>query len=135
MGNFLFLAVMVGRRHECLMNRQPLAKFVCYNSGANTHTGNTTIANGTLVLSTTGTLTLHPTSNANPNKLTGPGTATIDGKLHLDLTSTALAHGNAWPLVDAATKSFGSTFTLTSTPALSFTESADIWTATDGGRI
>ena len=31
MGNFLFLTLMVGRRHECLMNRQPLADSVYDN--------------------------------------------------------------------------------------------------------
>ena len=104
-------------------------------SGANTHTGSTTVANGTLVLSSTGKLTLRPTANNTSNKLTGPGTATIDGNLHLDLTSAALSHGNTWRLVDAATKSFGSSFALTSTLAVPFTESANVWTATDGGRI
>jgi hypothetical protein len=27
-GNFFFLALMVGRRHECLMNRRPMADTV-----------------------------------------------------------------------------------------------------------
>ena len=104
-------------------------------SGANTYTGSTTVANGILVLAAAGKLILRPTANNTSNKLTGPGTATIDGNLHLDLTSAALAHGNAWTLVDAATKSFGSTFTLTSTLAVPFTESANVWTANEGGRI
>jgi hypothetical protein len=30
-GDFLFLAMMAGRWHECSMNRQPLAEFVCDN--------------------------------------------------------------------------------------------------------
>ena len=103
-------------------------------SGANTYTGSTTVSNGSLVLAATGKLTLRPTANNTSNKLTGPATATIDGNLHLDLTSTALAHGNAWTLVDAATKSFGTTFTLTSTLAIPFTESANVWTASEAGR-
>ena len=103
-------------------------------SGSNTYSGSTTVANGALVLAATGKLTLRPTANNTSNKLTGPGTATIDGNLHLDLTSAALAHGNSWTLVDAATKSFGSTFTLTSTLAVPFTESANVWTASDGAN-
>jgi autotransporter-associated beta strand protein len=103
-------------------------------SGQHSYTGNTTVTEGTLILASGGRLTLRPLSNGQSSKLTGAGSVAVNGTIHLDLTAAAPVNGNAWMLVDTATKSFGSTFALTSTLAAPFQKSGAQWTAADGER-
>ncbi len=96
-------------------------------SGVNTYTGNTTINTGTLILADNAGLKFVIGANGVNNKVTGAGTATLNGDFTLDLTGAATANGNTWTLVDATTKTFSPTFTVNG-----FTEAADVWTKTDG---
>lgn len=98
-------------------------------AGLNTYTGNTTVNAGTLTLADDAGLKFVIGANGVCNKLTGAGTATINGDFTLDLTGAAIANGNSWTLVDTATKSFGPTFTLAG-----FTENSDVWTRADAGN-
>ena len=80
-------------------------------SGVNTHTGGTTVNNGgKLTLDPAGSLHFAVTNTAN-NKVTGAGTATLNGTFTLDTSAVTAATGS-WPLVNTTTKSFGGTFGL-----------------------
>jgi len=81
-------------------------------SGVSTFAGNTTIAAGSaLVLaSTTGDYKFTVTDTTT-NKITGGGTATLNGKFTIDSSAVTVTSGS-WTLVDATTKSFGGTFNL-----------------------
>ena len=80
-------------------------------SGANTHTGGTTVnTGGKLTLDPAGSLHFAVTNTAN-NKVTGAGTATLNGTFTLDTSAVTAAIGS-WPLVNTTTKSFGGTFGL-----------------------
>ena len=81
---------------------------------------------------TAGRLAFSPTANASSNKLTGAGTAAIDGSFHFDLSGAAISNGNSWTLVDVANKTYGGSFTITSTLPVAFTKASNIWTALDG---
>lgn len=98
-------------------------------AGVNTYTGNTTIEAGTLVLADTAALTFVIGDNGRANKVTGAGTATLNGDFILDLSGADPTPGNAWILVDAATTSFGPTFSISG-----FTEAADVHTLTTGDQ-
>ncbi len=100
-------------------------------SGANTHTGDTTVSFGTLDLATSGSLRFTPGANGVCNRVTGTGTVNFKGAFILDLSNAALAHGNSWSLVNAATlgETYAATFNLPG-----FTESTNIWTRVDGPR-
>jgi autotransporter-associated beta strand protein len=102
-------------------------------SGINTYSRNTTVNDGTLIVSQSGSLRFRPTTNGVTNTLTGTGTATLtyEGTVDLDLSAANTTDGNAWTIV--AVGSFG---TATFTPAAvnsslgAFTETADasgIW--------
>lgn len=92
-----------------------------------THTGNTTVNEGTLVIAESSGLTFAPTTNGVSNKLTGPGTVTINGDFTLNLAGATVAHGNQWTLVDATNRTFSDSFSVTG-----FTEASNVWTKTDG---
>ena len=79
-----------------------------------------------------GRLAFSPTTNGSSNKLTGAGTATIDGSFHFNLSAAAIANGNSWTLVDVTNKTYGGAFTITSTLPVAFTEVSNVWTAVDG---
>lgn len=98
-------------------------------TGINNYTGNTTIASGnTLVLANNAELKFLVNGTI-ANKITGAGTATLAGKFIIDTTAAATTPGNTWTLLNVANRSFD---TLTfSIPG--FTESADVWTKSDGG--
>ena len=96
--------------------------------GANTYTGNTTVSAGTLTLDTAGTLKFVPTANGVCNKITGAGTATLNGTFNIDLTNAAIANGNSWTLVDTTIKN-GTLAAVTG-----FTGSAGVWTKVDGSN-
>lgn len=96
-------------------------------AGVNTYTGNTTVNAGTLVLADNAGMKFLIGANGVNNKVTGAGTATLNGDFTLDLTGASTANGNNWILVDTTVKTFGPTFTVQG-----FTEAADVWTKTDG---
>lgn len=96
----------------------------------NTYTGNTTINAGGVTLADNAGLNFVIGENGESNKITGAGAAIIDGDFTLDLTGAAIANGNSWTLVDAATKTFGATFSV-----VGFTESGDVHTKVDGSNV
>ena len=98
-------------------------------SGVNTYTGNTTVNAGTIDLAASGGLKFVIGANGVNNKVTGAGTAALNGTFTLDLTGAAIADGNSWTLVDTTTKSFGATFAVTG-----FTKSGTIHTKVDGSN-
>ena len=81
-------------------------------SGVNTYTGNTTVDSGaSLILGSTGALKFVVT-NSSANKVTGAGSATLDGTFTLDTTAVTNTSGT-WALVDTTSKTFNSNFALT----------------------
>ena len=103
--------------------------------GANTYNGNTTVVAGALTISSSGELRFYPAANGVSNKLTGTGAANLSGSLSLNLAAAAVAHGNAWTLVDVTTRSYSLAGISSVNPALVFTRSSGVWTAVDGNRI
>ena len=77
-------------------------------TGVNTYTGNTTVSGGTLELASSAGLSFAVT-NTTANKITGAGTATLNGTFTIDTSAVTVSIGS-WPLVDTTTKSFGGTF-------------------------
>lgn len=99
-------------------------------SGINTYTGNTTVVSGsTLNLADNARLKL-VLDGSNNNKLTGAGTANLDGDFNIDTTYADLTSGNTWTLVDVATRNYGGTFTV-----VGFTGASGVWTKTDGANV
>ena len=84
-------------------------------AGPNTYSGNTTIlSGGTLTLTAAGSpalgsLTFYPKANDVCNKITGGGTANLNGTFKIDLTGASLVDGNSWTLVDAGTRNYNLT--------------------------
>ena len=97
-------------------------------SALNSYGGNTTVSSGTLLLDTAGGLTF-VVSNAANNKITGAGTATLNGVFAIDTSAVSVATGS-WTLADITTKSFGGSFSVTG-----FNKGANVWTKADGVRI
>lgn len=97
--------------------------------GVNTYTGNTTVNAGAITLADNAGLKFVIGANGVNNKVTGAGTATLEGDFTLDLTGAAAANGNSWTLVDTTTKTFGTTFTVNG-----FSESGDVHTRVEGGN-
>jgi autotransporter-associated beta strand protein len=99
-------------------------------SGLNTYTGNTTVSAGTLVLANTGGLSFVVTDTSN-NKMTGSGTATLNGSFTIDTTAVTVPFGS-WTLVDVATKSFGATFSVT---GFTGPDVNKVWKQVNGSQI
>ncbi|MEI6533916.1 MAG: DUF2341 domain-containing protein, partial [Verrucomicrobiaceae bacterium] len=99
-------------------------------SGVNTFAGNTTIAAGSALVLASGTGDYKFTlTDATSNKITGGGTATLNGAFTIDSSAVTVTSGS-WTLVDATTKSFGGTFNLNG-----FTgPTGNIYTKTSGGQ-
>lgn len=102
-------------------------------SGANTYTGDTQVNAGNLTLDPTGSMRFAPVTNGVSNKITGTGTANLNGTFHLNLTNANLNGGNSWTLVDVATANYA-LVEITSTPELTFTQAGQLWTAPDGDK-
>ena len=100
-------------------------------SGANDYGGNTTVNSGcSLVLDTAGELAFKPTTSTTSNKLTGPGTAHLNG--HFAVDSSALDPGTAtgsWTVVDVTNPVYGGTFGVTG-----FTGPGPVWTKVAGAQ-
>lgn len=110
--------------------RKEIAGSTLTLSGLNTYTGTTTVDDGTVALTSTGGLSFL-VNDASSNKVTGAGTATLDGLFTID-TSAVTVGFQSWPLVDTTTKSFGSNFTV----AAPYTENVPgIWTYVNGAQI
>ncbi len=97
-------------------------------TNSNTYTGNTTIGSGSTLALPNGAGLNFAVTNTASNKVTGAGTATLDGAFSLDLSAVTNATGS-WPLVDAATKSFGASFSV-----VGFTQASDVWTLVSGPK-
>ncbi len=97
--------------------------------GLSTYTGNTTVSDGTLVLSDNARLRFVIGANGINNTLSGNGGVTLDGDFDIDLTGAGPTAGNTWNLVNVGTlnETYGSTFGL-----VGFTESAGVHTKTVG---
>ena len=69
-------------------------------SGTNTYTGNTTVNNGALEVTASGSLRFRPTTNGVTNSVSGSATASLSflGTVSLDLTAADTTLGNSWPL-------------------------------------
>lgn len=81
-------------------------------SGTNTYAGNTTVNSGcSLTLGSTGSFGFL-LGNTTTNKITGAGSATLNGTFSVD-TSAVTAVTGTWTLVDATTRSYGTSFGLT----------------------
>ncbi len=98
-------------------------------TAVNTYTGNTTVNAGTINLADNAGLKFVIGANGVNNKITGVGSAVINGDFTLDLSGANLTNGNSWTLVDTTTKAFGATFTLNG-----FTEAADVHTKVVGAQ-
>lgn len=100
-------------------------------SGANTHSGNTTVSFGALDLAATGSLRFRPAANGICNRVTGSGTAVFKGSFEVDLANADASNGNSWTLVNAATlsESYTATFNIPG-----FTETANVWNKVDGTK-
>jgi len=98
-------------------------------TGLNTYTGTTTISGGTLNLGTTASLRFLVGPAGVNTRVEGSGALTIDGTFMLDLSSAATTPGASWPLVTAASTTFGPTFAVAG-----FTESpAGTWSLQTNG--
>ena len=93
-------------------------------SGLNTYATTTTVSAGTLELANGGGLAFVVT-NASSNKVTGAGSATLDGSFTIDTTAVSVTSGS-WPLVDTTTRSFGSNFSV-----VDYTKVGNAWTKPD----
>ena len=98
---------------------------------ANTYTGNTLVNGGTLALASGGTLSFKIGATGVNNQVTGTGTANLDGKFKLDLSTANTTTGNAWTLVNVAmlTETFGAAFAVDG-----FAENAHVWTTIRNGK-
>jgi fibronectin-binding autotransporter adhesin len=120
-------------------------------TGISTYTGDTIVNGGTFNVTTTGALNgggstlvasgatfdlagsyqFNIGANGESNSISGLGTLNLAGILNLNLTSAALASGNAWQIVDAGGSVNWNGMTLTSTSG-DFERNNGIWTLTDG---
>lgn len=100
-------------------------------AGINTYTGNTTISGGALELAAGGLMTFVVTDTPSSNKITGTGTATLNGDFNINTAAVSGSTGRTWLLVERSTLSsvtFGSTFSV-----IGFHDGDQdgIWTMTD----
>lgn len=83
-------------------------------SGTNTYTGNSTVNSGSsLTLASGGSLKFVIGAVGVNNKITGAGSATLNGTFNIDVSAAGTpASGSVWTLVDI-TKTFGASFAVT----------------------
>lgn len=80
-------------------------------SGGNAFTGGTTVNGGCTLSLASGAGMKFVLANATNNKITGAGTANLNGIFTVDTSAVTVTSG-IWPLVNTTTKSFGTTFGL-----------------------
>ena len=98
-------------------------------SGINSYTGDTLIeAGSTLVLAPSGEIKFEPAAAGVSGRITGGGTATLNGSFKIDLTAAETADLNTWILVDSAA-TYGGSFTVSG-----FTKSGTAWTKVAGSN-
>jgi autotransporter-associated beta strand protein len=96
---------------------------------ANNYTGNTTVAEGTLELSSSGSLVFAVGSNGVNSRLQGSGTVVIDGTFNFNLANASTNNGDRWTIVDPSLGVFyGETFFVNG-----FNGSGGIWTRETNG--
>lgn len=84
-------------------------------AGVNTYVGNTTVSpGGQLILADDASLRFVPASSGVSNRITGSGSAQLDGDFFIDLTGASTIPGHSWSLVDVGslTETYGITFTV-----------------------
>lgn len=97
--------------------------------GANTFSGNAVVEDGTLQVSSSGSLRFVVGGNGTNSALTGTGTAVIDGQFAFELAAASTVVGHSWKIVsDGLAASYGTSFLVTG-----FNGSGGNWTnATKG---
>ena len=91
-------------------------------------------AQDSLILDASGQLSFIPSTNGVSNKITGAGSATLNGTLFFRIGSTEITNGNSWTIVDAASVT-SNLAGVASFPALSWNESpSGVWKAADGSN-
>lgn len=104
--------------------------------GINTHTGNTTVNAGTLQLKDDARLTFVIPASGASNKITGAGTAELDGDFQINTTAAAALTTGTWTLEDVTgTATYGSTFQVVESTGTPWTSSGDKWTKVSGTQL
>jgi fibronectin-binding autotransporter adhesin len=99
-------------------------------AGPNTYLGDTAVSAGTLTLADNASLRFLVGANGVSNRITGTGSAFLDGDFNLELGSAAIANGNSWTLVSGSVvESYGANFNV-----VGFTKSGSVWTQSLGGN-
>lgn len=94
----------------------------------------TVSAGATLIVDAGGQLSFAPATNGASNKITGAGTAILNGTLFFKLGGADLTNGNSWTIVDAASVT-SNLAAVASFPALTWNESpSGVWKAVDGSN-
>ena len=105
--------------------------------GLHTGTNNSTFtvsAGASLILDPSGQLSFAPAENGVSKKITGNGTATLNGTLFFKLGSTEIANGNSWTIVDAVGAE-SNLAAVASFPELIWNENpSGVWQAEDGSN-
>lgn len=97
--------------------------------GANVHTGNTAVSEGTLEVTETGSLAFTIGGNGTNNSITGTGTAVINGQFVFNLAGASTNAGDTWNIVAGSlAKSYGTNFVVSG-----FNGSGGLWTNTTNG--
>ena len=100
-------------------------------NAASTYTGNTTVNEGTLIVSTTASLRSF-LNGVSASRITGSSAVELNGGLVIDTTFASIIDGNSWLLVDVAnlTETYGAGFNVPN-----FVEtSPGVWTRTQGSN-
>lgn len=100
--------------------------------GTNTYTGNTTVSAGSLNLASTGSLKFVIQPAAVTNKITGGGSATLNGTFDINVAAAAPSVGNTWTLVETA-KTFGASFSVAA-PFAETSPGSGLWSFNDGSN-
>jgi fibronectin-binding autotransporter adhesin len=98
-------------------------------AGTNTHAGNTTVNEGTMQLSTNGSLRFVIGGNGTNSALLGTGTTVVNGQFAFDLSGASTTIGHSWTIVaNSLTNSYGTNFIVSG-----FSGSGGNWTNTTNG--
>lgn len=109
-------------------------------AAAQTYLGDTSVVDGTLAVSSAGSLRFRPSANGSCNHISGTtsGNLILDGSIQIELDAADLTDGNSWNLLDVGSFStpptYGGNFLVTSNLG-DFTESsAGVWTKSSGAN-